>query len=79
MSYGVGRRQGLDPLMLWLWHRLVATALIGPLAWEPRYAVSVALKRKKRPKKKKEKRKRKRKMELGESGSLTSDYTKKLL
>ena len=49
MSYGVGR-QGLDPVLLWFWHRLVATVSIGPLAWEPLYAVGAALKR---PKKKK--------------------------
>ena len=28
--------------MLWLWHRLAATALIRPLAWEPPYALGVA-------------------------------------
>ena len=28
---------------LWLWHRPVATALIGPLSWEPPYAMIVAL------------------------------------
>ena len=28
MSCGVGCRCGLDPLLLWLWHRLVATAPI---------------------------------------------------
>ena len=33
--------------MLWLWYRLVAAALIRPLAWEPPYAVGVALKRQK--------------------------------
>ena len=31
--------------MLWLWHRLAAVALIQSLAWEPPYAVGVALKR----------------------------------
>ena len=37
MSCGVGHRPGLDPelLWLWLWRRLVATAPIQPLAWEP--------------------------------------------
>ena len=44
MSCGVGRRHGLDPVLLWLWCRLVAVALIGPLTWEPPYAVGVALK-----------------------------------
>ena len=24
-----------DPTLLWLWHRLAATAPIRPLAWEP--------------------------------------------
>ena len=43
MSYGVGRRQGSD-LTLQLWHRLATVAPIGPLAWEPPYAVGVALK-----------------------------------
>ena len=33
--------------MLWLWHRLAATAPIGPLAWEPPYVVGAALKKKK--------------------------------
>ena len=45
MSCGVGLRCGLDPMLLWLWHRLVATALFGPLAWEPPYALGVALKK----------------------------------
>ena len=38
MSCGVGRRCGLDPVLLWLWCRPVATAPIGPLAWEPPHA-----------------------------------------
>ena len=48
MNRGEGPRRGLDPALLWLWHRLVATALFGPLAWEPPYAVGVALKRQKK-------------------------------
>ena len=48
MSCGVGRRRGLDPALLWLWRRPVAAALVGPLAWEPPYAVGVALKRPKK-------------------------------
>ena len=49
MSCGVDCRYGSDPTLLWLWCRLVATALIRPLAWEPPYAMDVALeKRKKR-------------------------------
>ena len=31
--------------MLWLWHRPAAAALIRPLAWEPPYAMGVALKK----------------------------------
>ena len=53
MSCCVGCRRGLDPTLLWLWCRPVATALIGPLAWEPLYAVAVGLKKKKKEKKKK--------------------------
>ena len=45
MSCGVGCRRGSDPSLLWLWRRLAATAPIRPLAWEPPYAVGVALKR----------------------------------
>ena len=55
MSCGVGQRHGLDPELLWLWRRQVATALIGPLAWEPPYAVGVALAKGKKTKKKKKK------------------------
>ena len=48
MSCGVGHRGGLDPAFLCLWHRLAAVAPIGPLAWEPAYAVCATLKRKKK-------------------------------
>ena len=48
MSCGVGHRCGSDLALLWLWCRPVAVAPIGPLAWEPPYAASVALKRKKK-------------------------------
>ena len=41
----VGCRRGSDPVLLWLWCRLAATALIGPLAWEPPHATSAAQKR----------------------------------
>ena len=34
-----------DLALLWLWCRLAATAPIQPLAWDPPYAVGVALKR----------------------------------
>ena len=53
MSCGVGHRCSLDLVLLWLWCRPVATALmIRPLAWKPPYAVGVALKRQKTQKKK---------------------------
>ena len=42
MSCGVGCRRGLDPALLWLWRRPVATAPIQPLAWEPPYAAGAA-------------------------------------
>ena len=47
VSCGVGHRRGSDLVLLWLWRRLVAAALIRPLAWEPPYAVGAALKRQK--------------------------------
>ena len=50
MSCGVGHRRGLDPALLWLWHRLAATAPIRPLAWEPPYAMGVAQEKAKRQK-----------------------------
>jgi len=57
VSCGVGCRCGSDPALLWLWCRLVATAPIGPLAWESPYAAGAAQDQEiaKRPKKKKKK------------------------
>ena len=55
MSCGVGHRCGLDPALLWLWRRPVATAPIGPLAWEPPYAAGAAQEIAKRQKIKKKK------------------------
>jgi len=43
VSCGVGCRHSLDLVLLWLWRRPVATALIRPLAWEPPYAAGAAL------------------------------------
>ena len=56
VSCGVGCRRGSDLSLLWLWCRLAAVVLIQPLAWEPPYAVVLALKSKK---KKEEEEKRK--------------------
>ena len=36
-----------DQVLLWLWHRLAAIALIQPLAWDLPYGVVVVLKKKK--------------------------------
>ena len=47
VSCGVACRCGLDPELLWLWCRMEAVAPIRPLAWEPPYALGVALKRQK--------------------------------
>ena len=55
MSYGVGRRCGLDLVLLWLWRKPAATVPIGPLTWEPPYATGVALKTQKTKKKKRKK------------------------
>ena len=46
VSCGIDCRCGSDPTLLWLWHRLVASAMIEPLAWEPPYAGGAALKKK---------------------------------
>jgi len=40
-----------DPELLWLWHRLAATAPIRPLAWESPYATGAAQEMAKRQKK----------------------------
>ena len=55
MNCGVGCRHGLDLARLWLWRKPAATAPIGPLAWEPPYAVGAALKGQKTKKKKRKK------------------------
>ena len=52
----VGSIPGLDQrvkdlALLWLWCGPAAVAPIGPLAWEPPYAVGVSLKRPKKKKK----------------------------
>ena len=55
---GIGRRCSSDLAFLWLWLRLVAIALIRPLAWEPPYAAGAALENGKKTKKKKKKKKK---------------------
>ena len=47
MSCGVGHRHGSE---VWLWCRPAMTASIQPLAWEPPYDASAALKRQKKKK-----------------------------
>ena len=46
VSCSAGHRHGSDPALIWLWGRVAAAAPIRPLAWEPPYATSAALKRK---------------------------------
>ena len=50
MSCGVGCGQGSDLVLLWLWCRPAAAAPIRPLAWEPHYATSAALKKRQKKK-----------------------------
>ena len=45
VSCSAEHRRGLDPMLLWLQHRLAAVAPIRPLAWELLYVMGVALKR----------------------------------
>ena len=56
MSCGVGCRLGSGLVLLWLWCRLAATALIRPLSWEPPSATGGALKRQKTKKQKTKKK-----------------------
>ena len=56
---GISRRQGSDPVLLWLWSRPATVALIWPLAWEPPCAKGVALERQKDQRAKKKKKKKK--------------------
>ena len=64
MGCGVGCRRGLDPVLLWLWHRTLATSLIGPLTWESPYAAGASLEKAKRQKKKKRKEKKRNSQKL---------------
>ena len=62
VSYGVYCRHGSDPALLWLWHRLVATTPIRPLAWEPPYAAGSAQEMAKRQQQQQKKKKKERKI-----------------
>ena len=52
LNYGKGHGYGSDLVLLWLWCRLAAVALIQPLAWEFPYATGEVALRKKKDKKK---------------------------
>ena len=54
MSGGVGHRRSSDLVLLWLWHRLAATALIRPLAWEASICRRSGSRKGKKTKKKRE-------------------------
>ena len=43
MSCGVGRRRSLDMVLLWQCRKLVAAALIRPLAWKLPYATGAII------------------------------------
>ena len=74
MSCGVGRRCGSDPVLLWLWRRLAATALIRLLAWEPPYAAGAAQEMTERPKKKKKRKEKKRNFQYIEKRGTSQAY-----
>ena len=69
MSYGVDRRHGSDLVLLWLWYRPAAKALICPLAWKPPYATGVALKSPPFPPAKKKKKEVRVKFDPKQAGS----------
>ena len=77
-SCGVGCRCGSDCMLMWLWHRPAAVALILSLAWELSYAASAALKRQ-RKKKKREKEGRKEKKERNKETGSGGDKCRSLL
>ena len=72
-SCGIDYRGGLDPVLLCLWHRPVAVALIQPLAWELPYAAVAALKRQTdRQKERKKGRKKGRNQRLSSSPAFSA-------
>ena len=74
MSCNVGHRRGSDLASLWLWCKLVAVALIRPLAWELSHATGAALKRQKTKKKKKKRKKERKKNSLKTSGTMNMSH-----
>ena len=60
--------RGSDLALLWLWCRSVATAPIGPLAWEPLYAMGAALEKAKRQKDKTKPKQNKTKLAVAMPG-----------
>ena len=71
MNCGVGHRRGLDLILLWLWCRAAAVALIRPLAWELPYAAGAALKSKRKKKRASQVRVTRKSREGGAEGTLT--------
>ena len=49
-SCGLVCKYGLDPMLLWLWHKPTTGAPIQPLAWEFTYAMGATIKKEKRKK-----------------------------
>ena len=50
VSCSIGHRCSSNPILLWLWYRPAAVALIKPLVWDLPNAAGVALKKEKKKK-----------------------------
>ena len=79
MSCGVANRHSSDLALMWLWCKLAAAGQIRPLAWEPPYAVSVALKRQKKTKKKKKKGKEVKNCSLRNKETIAGNFEESTL
>ena len=68
-------------MLLWLWRKPVATAPIGPLAWEPPYAAGSSPKKGKKTKKKRKKPSEETKQSLEAGSDMTQilNYQKRNL
>ena len=55
VSHGLGHRWSSDPVLLYLWPKSAAAALIQPLAHELPHATGTALKKKEKKRKEKKK------------------------